>query len=457
MMKLRVRLFDGKFTNAQLAISLLWSLLLVGVFFLWSSRGIGLLTSGPSGVFLAVSQLFGLLATFFALTQFMLMGRIWWIERAFGLDRLASFHRLNGYGAIILIVLHPILLTMHHVIEDGTSFGEAYLGIFGEHPYTIYALIAEILFVLVVVSSIYIARKHLKFETWYWVHLMVYLAIVLATFHQFVNGGSLIGSTVAMAFWIGLYAFVALNLIIWRFCLPVYRLLKYDFRIHRVERESATVANVYIKARDLSRLTVVPGQFILVRIFARGFWWQEHPFTVSWMPKENQLRLSIRAVGDYTEAISSLKPGARVLVSGPFGRFTREVMTTKKQLLIAGGIGITPIRSLAEQAAREGSDTVVLYSNKNTRDVPLKDELDALAISAKKLTIHYIYSDAPANKRQMTGRIDEDYIKKLAPDFLSRDVYVCGPPPMMASIVADLKALGLPEEQIHYEVFALHP
>ncbi|HTK39242.1 MAG TPA: ferric reductase-like transmembrane domain-containing protein [Patescibacteria group bacterium] len=456
-MKLRVRLFDGTVTAAQLSIGVLWAILLVGVFFLWSVRGIDLLTTGVSSFFLAVAQLFGLLATFFALTQFMLMGRIWWIERAFGLDRLASFHRFNGYAAIILILLHPVLLTLHHTLEDGTSFSEAYLSIFGEHPYTVLALIAEILFVLVVISSVYIARKHLSFETWYWVHLMVYVAIILAAFHQFANGGSLVGSPIASAFWLGLYAFVALNLIIWRFFLPVYRLLKYDFRIVKVQAETPTVTSVYIKARGLSRLVILPGQFVLVRILAHGFWSQEHPFTISWIPKDNQLRLTIRAVGDYTQAIRQLQPGARVLVSGPFGRFTRDVLGGDKQLLIAGGIGITPIRSLVEQASQDGLDTVVLYANNRTSDVPLKAELDQLAATTDTLQVHYIYSDETAQKRIATGRIDGEYISRTVADFLSRDVYICGPPPMMAAIVDALKQRGLAEEQIHYEVFALHP
>ena len=440
-MKPKVHLFDGRISLAQQLILLLWSGLLVAVVALWAFRGVQMLTSGDLGVaFIAIGGLLGLLATFFALTQFMLMGRIGWIERNFGLDRLASYHRINGYLAISLILAHSVFITISHTVSGQTDFVSAYLKILSDYPYAIWALVAEILFVTVVVSSIYIARRHLKFETWYFVHLMVYAAIVLASFHQFANGSSLIGSGFATAFWYGLYGFVALNLLIWRFGLPLYNFWRFDFTVSRVVRETPTVTSVYIKAKNLRRFKLKPGQFILVRIFAPKLWWQEHPFTVSWIPHGDELRISVRAVGDYTSELATLKPGAKVLVSGPFGRFTEDVAATDKRLFIAGGIGITPLRCLAEQADAKHTDARLLYANRTPDDVPLMSELDKL-----DLATDYIYD-----------RLDVKAIKKRVPDFLERDVYLCGPPPMMAGLIEQLTKAGLPPEQLHYERFALH-
>lgn len=453
MKKLTVHLFDGPLTLAQQLILLAWSGLLVSMFALWAPLGVPLATSGTAGLFLSIGQLLGLLATFFALTQFMLMGRIGWIERQFGLDRLASYHRINGYLAITLIVIHPIFITLNHMAALQADLLTSYLAIFSLHPYTLWALVAEILFIAVVASSIYISRRRLQFETWYFVHLMVYAAIVLASFHQFTNGGSLVSSPFAMAYWYALYGFVALNLLIWRFGLPVYNFFKFGFVMSRVERETPTVTSIYIKARGLQRFKVKPGQFILVRIFAPGLWWQEHPFTVSWIPKTDELRISVRNVGDYTAALQKLQPGARVLVSGPFGRFTRDVATRKKQLLIAGGIGVTPLRALFEQAAAENIDSVLLYSNRTLADVPLKSELDDLATKSARVT--YVYSDEKVSGAEQ-GFIDGEMIERLVPDFKQRDIYICGPPPMMAALTGQLRARGFPDEQLHYEVFALH-
>lgn len=430
----------------------LWGLGIVGVVALWAMRGVAMLTGGDlNSLFISIADILGLLATYFALIQFMLMGRIPWIERAFGMDRLASFHRVNGYAAIILILLHPIFMTFHHMVEDQTNYFNAYLTLFTEHSYTILALIAEILFVGVVLSSMYIARKHLKFETWYYVHLMVYLAIIIVPFHQFTNGTTFVGNPVARDFWLGLYAFVALNIVVLRFGRIVFDYLRYDFTVSRIVHETPTVTSVYIKAKNVERLKIKPGQFILVRVLNKKLWWQEHPFTVSWIPHDDELRISVRNVGDYTADIQELKPGAKVAVSGPFGRFTVDVAVTKKRLFIAGGIGITPLRSLAEQASENNDDAVLLYANKDSSDVPLKDEIDALHL--KKI---YVYSDERIKNAEF-GRIDAELVKKLVSDYKHRDIYLCGPPPMIAGLVRDLTAFGVPVEQMHYEQFALHP
>jgi predicted ferric reductase len=445
-----IHLFDSPATLSQQLLLLLWGGLLVGVVAIWAPIGTSLLSSGTDGIFLAVAQLMGLLATFFALTQFLLMGRIVWIEHTFGLDRLAHYHRLNGYLAITLILLHPLFITLYHLMEGEPSIWSAFVGIFAEHPYTLLALVSEILFITVVISSIYIARKHLKFETWYFVHMLTYSAIILASFHQFVNGSSLVSSQVAYNAWLGLYAFVALNLMIWRFGLPLYNFMKFDFRIVRVAKETPTVTSIYIKALGVERLKIKPGQFVMVRIFTRQLWWQEHPFTVSWIPKNDELRISVRNVGDYTAELQNLTPGARVLISGPFGRFTSDIATTKRRLFIAGGIGITPLRSLAEEAVDSGVNAVLLYANRNTADVPLKQEIDALGLP----TI-YVYSDEKVDG-VAPGFINGDMIAESVPDFVNRDIYLCGPPAMMAALVDQLTALGVSSGQIHYELFALH-
>ena len=451
-MKPKVHLFDGQITLAQQLILLLWGALLVSVVALWTPLGIPMLTGGDlNSAFISIADILGLLATFFALTQFMLMGRIAWIERAFGLDRLASYHRFNGYMAISLIVIHPIFITLHHMVEDKADIVSAYLSIFSEHAYVLWALIAEILFVAVVISSMYIARKRLKFETWYYVHLMVYLAIILASLHQFANGTSLLSSDAARYYWLGLYMFVALNLLIWRFGLVFYNSWRFGFTVSRVVRETPTVTSVYIKARRLERLKVKPGQFILVRILTKELWWQEHHFTVSWIPKRDELRISVRSVGDYTAEIQKLEPGVKVAVSGPFGRFTSDVAVRRKRLFIAGGIGITPLRSLGEQASSEKTDAVLLYANKDSSDVPLKTEIDALPI--KKV---YIYSDEKV-KNAEHGFIDAKRIEQLVPDFKDRDIYLCGPPQMMSALIAQLAETGISSDQLHYEVFQLHP
>lgn len=452
---LRTKLFDGRITRTQRFLLILWLASLASVLLVWSSTTTFI--SGDISLWLHnFGLLFGLLATFFALTQFMLMGRITWIERSFGLDHLASYHRINGYLAIGFIVLHPIFVTLSHALISKRNLFAEYSYSITHDPYVWLAFIAEILFLTVAVSSMYIARKRLKFETWYFVHLMVYAAIVLASFHQFAIGSSFAGSIhpLARGYWIGLYAFVAANVLIWRFALPLLNLSVHRFRIERVVHETVSTTSLYIRVNKLEEWRSRPGQFVLVRIFAKGFWWQEHPFSLSWIPHDNMVRLTIRHVGDYTNRMAKLKPGAFVMISGPFGRFTSVVAETNKRLFIAGGVGITPIRSLIEQAVDEKIPSVLIYANRTPRDVVFADELRKF--SDKELKIIDVFSEPPQSYKGHTGYVSSAMIQRLVPDVAERDVYLCGPPLMMEKLLADLTELKIPARQIHYERFSLH-
>ena len=455
MSEVRIKLIgDRPATLAQQAIIGFWGVNLALVVALWFTTS-AFSTELP--VMLdTFAMLFGLLATFFALTQFMLMGRIGWIERRFGLDHLASYHRINGYLAFTFILIHPIFVTVSYALAQHINIWQQYLQLIEHYRYVWLALIAQILFIFVVGSSIFIVRRRLKFESWYFVHLAVYIAIVIVPLHQIEVGDSFVGGEhpLALIYWLGLYYFVALNLLIWRFGLPLWNLWRFRFRVDKVVAETPTTTSVYIRGRNLRRLRVKPGQFILVRIFAKHFWWQEHPFSLSWIPHDNLIRLTIRHVGDYTSAIAGLQPGKYVLISGPLGRFTRDIALTNKRLFIAGGSGITPIRSLAQEALAQKKDSVLIYGNKAPNDVVFKAELDQLAKKGLKVT--HVFSDAPKSRTGETGYVDVARIAKLCPDFRERDIYLCGPPPMMAGIIDGLKALDFDLEKLHYERFALH-
>jgi len=452
MLGVRTKLFQGEPSLPQQAIIGFWGTNLALVIGLWLTTTD--FSNETAELLNAFGMLFGLLATFFALTQFMLMGRIAWIERRFGLDHLASYHRINGYLAFGFILIHPVFITLSEALEHGANPFRQFASLILHESYVWLAFIAEILFILVVVSSIYIARKRLKFESWYFVHLAVYAAIIIVPLHQLAIGMSFAGHPLARVYWLCLYAFVGLNILIWRFGLPLFDFVRFRFVVDKIVAETPTTTSVYIHGKNLARWKMIPGQFVLVRIFSKGFWWQEHPFSLSWIPHDNMLRLTIRHVGDYTTRVADLQPGKYVLVSGPFGRFTREIAVTNKRLFIAGGVGITPVRSLAEESVSQKIDSVLIYGNKSPDDVVFKSELDTLARKGLKIT--HVFSDAPKNYHGETGYVDLEHIARLVPDYLERDIYLCGPPLMMAGIIDSLHAAGVDSNRLHYERFALH-
>lgn len=430
-----------------------WAANLATIIYFWLPNGWPEVTSGDTVVFFhALGRLFGLAATFCALTQFILMGRVGWLEPIFGLDRLAIFHRRNGVATLTLILMHSSAMAITHPLLEGST---NFFGVF-DLPYVWLALIAEILFITTVGLSIYIVRKHLSFETWYAVHLLNYAAIALVPWHQLTNGSDFLVNPAFSYYWIGLYTFTALNVLLWRFGRTGFLYLRHRFVVDKVVSQTATATSVYIAGTHMEVFRAKAGQFILVRFLAKPFVWQEHPFSLSQMVDARGLRLTIRQLGDFTNMIPQLKPGTKVWVSGPFGAFTHDLQRTNKLLYIAGGIGITPIYSMIQdQAARgETGNAIMLYGNRTEQDTIFLKELTALSKQIQ-MPLYNVLSDQKSYKGE-TGFIDKEKIARLVPDVALRDVFLCGPPPMMAGIRVMLRELGVPDTYIHYERFALH-
>jgi predicted ferric reductase len=400
----------------------------------------------------ALGRLFGLIATYCALMQFIVMGRIGWIEPIFGLDKLAIFHRANGRATLAFILLHSFLITLTHpLLQGSTNFFSVV-----QLPYVALAMIAEVLFILTVGLSIYIVRKHLKFETWYAVHMLNYLAIALIPWHQLTNGGDFLTNEAFANYWIGLYLFTAACVVYWRFAKVFIKTAKHQFTVQKVVKETPTATSVYITGKHMDAFKAKGGQFVLVRFLSRKLWSQEHPFSLSRLPDGETIRLTIRQLGDFTNEVPTIAPGTKVAVSGPFGAFTHQKRETQKILYIAGGIGITPIRSMIEQqvAFGESGNAVLLYGNRSESDTIFLRELHELG-DRIAMPIHNVVSEQKDYKGEV-GFVDQEKIARLVPDVGERDVFLCGPPPMMAAIVKQLKALGVPEAHIHYERFSLH-
>jgi ferredoxin-NADP reductase len=234
---------------------------------------------------------------------------------------------------------------------------------------------------------------------------------------------------------------------------PVWLFRRHRFVVTGLTRETADVTSVAIGGRNLDRLRAESGQFVIARFLAPGFRWEAHPFSISRPPDGKGIRLTIKQLGDYTRRIPSLPVGARVILDGPHGIFTARRTRSERVLLIAGGIGITPIRSVVEDLLAAGRDAVLVYANRNRNSVVFLDELTRLA-ETKRLRVVHVLSDDPGWPGEC-GTLSGDRVRRLVPDLAARDVYLCGPPPMMRILRANLRQTGIPAGRIFFERFAL--
>jgi ferredoxin-NADP reductase len=255
----------------------------------------------------------------------------------------------------------------------------------------------------------------------------------------------------AQLYWVGLYAVVVGAILVFRIAAPFALLARHRFRVDRVVLETADVVSIYVSGRHLDSLHVRPGQYFRIRLLVRNEWWRSHPFSISAAPDGEKLRFTVKALGDYSGRLLSLRPGPRVMLEGPYGSLTAARRTQRNVALIGGGIGVTPIRALFEEFAGH-VDVSVLYRASRVEDVAFSTEFDQLARRpAARITYLLGRRGSPA---MPTDPLSPSSIRRLLPDIHSRDIFVCGPVPMMETVRQSLSELGVSAGRIHSERYA---
>lgn len=401
----------------------------------------------------AIGRLAGLMAMVLLFMQVLFVARARWIEPAFGMDRLTRWHHLSAITVILLLLAHVSAVTWGTAQVGGNTVWTQFLQFLSDWDDVKEALVATILFVLLGALSMARARRLFGHEWWHATHLVMYAALVLALGHQFENGFDLNEGRAFPIFWYAVCGFVALNLCGYRVVLPWIRFMQRGYVVDSVTQETSDVVSVRITGRKMESMRVRPGQFVIVRFLARGFWMQPHPFSISAPFDGKTLRLSIKKLGDFTRRIPELQPGTRVVVDGPHGAFTPDRRRSNRILLIAGGIGITPIRCLAEALLDQKCDVTLLYGNRDRHGIVFEQELQALAERFPQFRLVHVINDGTDWDGE-TGIIGHHRIARLVPDCANHDVFLCGPPAMMTGVLAALRALKVPKRNIHFERFS---
>jgi predicted ferric reductase len=433
--------------------SLIWAVLLGNaavIVWLWIHGG-NLTTRSSGDVLTSIARITGLLAAYLALVQVVLLARLPVLERLVGFDRLSVWHRWNGHACIDLVIAHVVFSVWGYARLDKLSLPAEISTMLGGgiYPGMITATIGTVLLLAVVATSVVIVRRRLPYQWWYAVHLLAYAGIALGWFHQIPTGNELVLSTAAADYWRGLYVATVAVLVVFRVFMPAVAALRHRLRVADVVEEGPGVVSLRIEGRRLERLQARAGQFFIWRFLVPGLWWSAHPFSLSQAPDGRSLRITVKALGDHTSRLARVPVGTRVLAEGPFGIFTGVVRRRAKVLLIAGGIGITPVRALVEEMA---GDVVVLYRAVAESDLVFRDELDALA-GSRGFGLQYVVGDHATEEgaRLLTA----EHLRELVPDIEERDVYVCGPPAMTEIAVREVRGAGVARRLIHSERFAL--
>lgn len=402
----------------------------------------------PSELARAVGELTGISAGYLTCPQLLLVARVPWFERAVGLDRLVAWHRRLGTAVLLLVAVHVTCKVVGTMFLDGSLPWTAFVTVLVSFPDMVTALVGTLLFLAIGLSAVRRLRRRLSYEAWWLLHLTSYLAIYLTFLHELSAGTHFISNEWNRAAWIALYVATAASVLLWRFIVPTVRAWRHRLRVVAVIPEGEGIVSLWFSGPRAHLLGVEPGNFLLVRFLARGHLLTAHPYSVSRMPDDGLLRITVGASGDHSTRVRELTKGTYAVVEGPYGRFTADRVSRSRVVLVAGGAGIGPIRVIAEELVRRGLEPVLLYRAQSGTRLALLGELRKL----RGLTV-----------LTLVGRRAELGWDPLSPAMLASvlprahewEAFLCGPEGMMRTAENSLLALGVPRRFIHREALSL--
>jgi len=365
-----------------------------------------------------------------------------WIEPLFGgLDRMYGVHKWLGIAALALMIAHNTLEPeLDNVVRETRLGGiAADVGEFALNGFIGLILLSWF-------KRVPFTRLELPWPLWRFTHRFTGLLFAVAAFHQFA-----IDQPEGLDGTLGLYlnTLSAAGIVAWLFTQLVGPFLRpRDFVVTQVEPHGAVTE---LTLRPAGRpLRWRPGQFAFVSAPDTGMG-EAHPFTIASAPRaDGTLRFGIKALGGWTRRLPTrLASGQRLRVEGPYGRFVFR-KRVRRQVWLAGGIGITPFLAWAEALTDADQQEITLVWAVTTRaEAFAAERLTAIAARHPGLTVHIVASAED-------GRLTAARLAQLTP-FPLRDaeLFYCGPAGLRDAIVSDLQATGQRPRRIHHEAFEL--
>jgi predicted ferric reductase len=410
----------------------------------WSSGGVAIelcMTTGLLGLSTLVSTL-------------VLPSRVRSLTEAFGIEGVLRSHRWLGLVTTGLVVVHVLLV----VVDRPASV--ALLDPVIAPPRARAGLLALIALIALCVLSVHRRRFRTRYAIWRWVHCMLAGAALVGTYlhvywldHLMRNAAE---RTVFLVILVGVGA-VLINRWIRR---PLGSLFK-AYVVKEVRRETGSVSTLVLRpARPGSRrLEHRPGQFAWLRLDSPFGPLQANPFSIaSGIGGPDELEFTVRSVGDFTSSIADLQPGRKVYVDGPYGSFNDDHIGAPSLLLIAGGMGISPMMSILRSHAhrRDRRRHCLVMSARSPQDLMFRAELERLS-GRIDLDVVEVVSRPPDGWTGTTGHIDPELLAEVLDEFdlVDPHVFVCGPPQMMDDVERALVELGTPPAKVHTEQFDL--
>ena len=414
---------------------------------LWLALGADPGSGGPA---YELSMATGLVALSLLAIAYVLPKRVRALSRCLGIDVVLGVHRLVGLAALAFVFVHTVTVL---AIERGNL---GLLDLTSAPARARAAVVATVAMVLLVVTSVWRRRLIPSYESWRAVHIsLAVTAVVLAGLHVWWLRHLVLEPRFRWWFLALAVLVVAASLRRW-----VWRPLSSWTRpyvVDAVRRESPTVSTLVLRPsghRGIRRFR--PGQFAWIRLGSTPMGFEEHPFTIASAPRRSgEIEFTIKQLGDFSNGIAEVAVGDKVWVDGPHGAFSPDHHRSQGLVLIAGGVGITPMISVLRSLAQRGDqrEHLLFVSARALEELLFREEITELADQMRLRVVELL--DTPHDGwTGGTGFLDAEVLATNLPRRFGRlDFFICGPPPMVTGVITSLRKIGVAQHHIHTEKF----
>ncbi|MFA6571932.1 MAG: ferredoxin reductase family protein [Bacteroidota bacterium] len=397
-------------------------------------------------------QIAGLIGMVLFALNLILSNRLKILDKIFGgLNNVYIKHRFIGGLTFILLVFHPILLACRFLIA---SVHDAKLFIVGSvmYPPTLWGILALSLMLVLIVLTFYV---RIRYHIWRFSHKFMGVVFILGFIHV-VRITSDVSESATLRYYVVIISILGIISWIYNTVLNKFLVRKISYSVDSIIKVSPFISELKLIPNG-RKLAYEAGQFAFISLAKKSenLSKEDHPFTMISKPNENSLSFAIKNLGDYTSHLGEIKTGNKILVQGAYGKFSYKNAPSKKQIWIAGGIGITPFVAMARdlsQNSDEGFEINLFYSVVTEEEAVFAEELKKISEDDKRFMLHLSIS-------KKDGYLSADKIiaslKLSSTEIANYDIFICGPLEMMKIITEQFIKIGLNKGRIHSENFSL--
>lgn len=407
----------------------------------------------------ALGQALGLVGMAMFALNLVLGARLKWLEGIFGgMNKIYIAHHILGGLSFVLLLLHPLFLVAQYLQSGVIGIKNSYV-LYVVNPHCLanfsflnpecsylWGVVALALMIIFLVITFFVK---LPYNFWKLTHKFLGLAFFFGAMHVIFIPSDVTATRVLQLY---MWFLVAIGFagIFYRTILSSFFVATREFVVDEIRQVNPTIVEIIMHAKDGKPMKYKPGQFIFIGFPDSAGLKEVHPFSLSSSPSGDKLSIGVKGLGDFTKRLNELMPGARAIIEGPFGRTSYTYYPRKEQIWIAGGIGITPFLGMARSLVREDGYKVDLYySAMSLEEAAFDAELRAIADTNPNFRLIPWYG-------KEKGFLSADAIAAESKGVLGKEVFLCGPPGMMAALKGQFSKWKVPVANVHSEEFSMN-